>query len=121
MKLEPLKPKIFLTLPFPPSLNRMYRTVQGRMLISAIGRQFKTEVGRICLLRNVRPLTGELMIIIDVHRPQKRGDLDNFFKGLFDSLNGYAWIDDSQIVEIRARRFDDKDSPRVEVEISEVN
>lgn len=109
-----------IILPYPPSMNRMYRTVQGRMLISAVGRAYKTEVGRQCQLAKIKPVEGLACVTIDIFRPQKRGDLDNFFKGLFDSLNGHAWLDDSQVVEIHARRFDDKANPRVEVEVNEV-
>lgn len=90
------------------------------MLISAAGRAFKKEVGTLCLVRGVRPLEGQIRVAVSVFRPQKRGDLDNFFKGLFDSLNGHAWTDDSQIKQIIAERFEDKSDPRVEVEIKEI-
>jgi len=109
-----------LTLPYPPSLNRMYRTFRGRVLISAEGRDYKKMVADLCMVSRVKPITGPITISVDAYRPQKRGDLDNLFKGLLDSLNGNCFLDDSQIVEIRARRFDDKTNPRVEVEIKEV-
>ena len=51
-------------------------------------------------------------------RPQRSGDLDNRLKCLLDSLNGIAWSDDGQIVEIHAYRHDDKKNPRVEIEIN---
>ncbi len=108
-----------LTLPMVPSLNRMYRTVQGRMLISAEGRAYKKTVGQLCLIQRVKPLLGEIALTVTVYRPAKRGDLDNYFKGLMDSLNGIAWMDDSQIVEIHAFRKDDKHDPRIEIEIWE--
>lgn len=34
-----------------------------------------------------------------------RGDLDNYFKLLADSLNGIAYIDDRQIVSFSARKL----------------
>ena len=105
----------------PPSLNRMYRTVGGRMLISADGRAFKKEVAAICLVNRIKPLEGDICVNIEVFRPQKRGDLDNFFKGLLDSLNGIGWKDDSQIKRIIAERFEDKTNPRVEIEITALN
>jgi Holliday junction resolvase RusA-like endonuclease len=37
-----------------------------------------------------------------------------------DNLQGIAYVNDRQIVEIHARRFDDKANPRVEVIIEEV-
>ncbi len=106
-----------IVLPYPPSLNKMYRTVNGRMLISAVGREYKNEVYAFCLVHRIKPISGDLAISLDCYRPAKRGDLDNLFKGLFDALNGCAWHDDSQVIEINARRFDDAKNPRVEVEI----
>ena len=57
------------------------------------------------------------MVTLRWHRPAKRGDLDNTTKVTLDALNGIAYSDDSQIVELHAYRFDDKDNPRMEVEI----
>lgn len=38
-------------------------------------------------------------------RPTNKPDLDNIIKLVGDSLNGIAWVDDKQIVEISAQRF----------------
>ena len=35
----------------------------------------------------------------------KRPDLDNLVKFIFDNLNGILWKDDSQVVEIEARKY----------------
>lgn len=47
-------------------------------------------------------------------RPTKRGDLDNVVKTVADALNGFAYYDDSQIVQIYAERFY-SDKPRIDV------
>jgi crossover junction endodeoxyribonuclease RusA len=109
-----------LTLDYPPSLNRMYRMVNGRFLISEVGRDYKKLVGDICLVNRLSPLSGQVCIRLDAYRPAKRGDLDNLFKVLLDSIKGYCYHDDKQIVEMHAYRRDDKANPRVEVEITEV-
>ena len=50
--------------------------------------------------------------------PSKRPDLDNILKSIFDALQGDAFVDDSQIVSIRAEKiFSEK--PFVEVVIDE--
>ena len=50
--------------------------------------------------------------------PNKRPDLDNIYKAVADSLNGYAFADDSQIVTIVAWKEYAED-PFVEVVIDE--
>jgi crossover junction endodeoxyribonuclease RusA len=34
-----------------------------------------------------------------------RGDIDNYAKLVMDSLNGVAWVDDSQLVELFVRKL----------------
>jgi Holliday junction resolvase RusA-like endonuclease len=62
-------------------------------------------------------IVGPVSVSLRVFRPRKIGDLDNLLKVLLDSLKGYAFEDDKQVVEIQAVRFDDKENPRVEVGI----
>lgn len=51
--------------------------------------------------------------------PAKKPDLDNILKSVFDSLCGYAFEDDSQIVKIIAEKVY-SEKPFVEVEIDEL-
>jgi len=57
-----------------------------------------------------------------VNHHTKRGDLDNYLKGLFDSLNGVAFRDDSQIVSLHARKVyaEHRGSPGVWINIEPV-
>lgn len=50
---------------------------------------------------------GRIRLTVDVHTEKGRGDLDNYLKLVCDALNGIAWKDDRQVVEIHARRFND--------------
>jgi len=104
-----------LVLPYPPSANRYWRNFRGRTVLSEEARAYKSliqdKVGEQPMLK------GPLVIALLMYRPQKSGDLDNRIKVAIDSLQGVLFEDDKQIVEIHAYRRDDKNNPRVEVEI----
>ena len=55
----------------------------------------------------------------NILRPSKKPDLDNIVKLIADGLNGIAYKDDTQIVEIVAMKFY-SDKPRVEVQIEDL-
>ena len=52
-------------------------------------------------------------------RPTKKPDADNVGKIILDALNGIAWQDDAQIVDLRTVKIYGE-VPRVEVEIDEI-
>lgn len=87
-----------LELPFPPSVNTYYRNFNGRMLLSAKGRQYKKIVAN--LIKDPPCFTSNVHISTTLYPPDKRRrDLDNFDgKALFDALTGAGvWKDDSQV------------------------
>lgn len=47
------------------------------------------------------------------------GDLDNYIKGILDSLNNVVFLDDRQVVRISATKVSDKNE-RVEIQFREV-
>ena len=108
------------TLPYPPSLNRLYRHVGPMVLISREGREYKKRVGWLALEQRVTKQAGPLCVSLWLFRPTRRGDLDNTAKALLDALNGIAWVDDSQIVELHMYRGDDKTDPRAEIEVKTI-
>ena len=107
------------TLPIPPSVNRYWRQGKGRVFVSNEARAYKTEAGWLAKMAGVQcvPAPQRVSVHLRVYRPQQRGDLDNYLKVLLDSLNGIAWDDDSQVFRINATLDDDKDEPRIEVEV----
>jgi len=109
-----------LILPYPPTLNKLYATFNGRRMLSKNGKAFKANVLSLCMLKRIKPLEGNIAITFTAYRPRKIGDLDNLNKIIFDSLKGSAFYDDKQIVEMHTYRRDDKDNPRVEIEIRNV-
>lgn len=108
------------TLPYPPSGNRYWRHVGPRVLLSKAARAYKATVAHSMAAAGVRPTAALVQLKVHVYRPQRVGDLDNTLKVLCDALNGHAWVDDRQVVEIHAYRHDDRARPRVEVEVTEV-
>jgi crossover junction endodeoxyribonuclease RusA len=105
------------TLPVPPSANNYWRIYRNRMVVTEEARAYKQEIHY--LLNAFEPMTGEVVINFTVFRPRKKGDLDNYGKILLDSLQGLAYVNDNQIVEIHSFREDDKDNPRVEFLVHE--
>jgi crossover junction endodeoxyribonuclease RusA len=95
---------IEFTLPWPPSVNTYWRNFNGRMIISAKGREYRETVGdQMTLQKMVKHYTGLLRVEIEAFRPDKRRrDLDNLLKATLDGL-AYAGVyeDDSQIVDLR--------------------
>lgn len=117
---------IRLTLPYPPSVNAMYRNTRVRWgngrgrVLSDEGHAFKSAVATIAMIERAGYTLEPVKLTIRLFRPRKSGDLDNFIKSVQDSLTGVCWRDDSQVVEIHAYRFEDKKNPRVEIEIAEL-
>jgi crossover junction endodeoxyribonuclease RusA len=110
-----------LILPYPPSVNNLYATFQGRRIISAKGRKFKSDIAVLARQQGAKLLAGDLVITFRVFRPKKIGDLDNRLKISQDALKGICFADDKQIIEIHAFRFDDRENPRIEIDIMKTN
>ena len=95
---------ITLTLPWPPSVNKYWRTFQGRMIISAEGRSYRKAVAdQVLIQRGAKHYTGKLRVQIEAFRPDnRRRDLDNLLKAVLDGCtHAGVWEDDSNIVDLR--------------------
>ncbi|OQB79049.1 MAG: Crossover junction endodeoxyribonuclease RusA [Planctomycetes bacterium ADurb.Bin126] len=93
---------ITLELPYPPSVNRYYRHVGFRTLISREGRAYRRLVCAILRRAGVRPLEGTLAVGLDLYPPDgRRRDCDNVLKALLDAMQyGGMYGDDSQIKKL---------------------
>lgn len=95
---------IELTLPWPPSVNRYWRTFQGRMIISAEGRSYRKAVAdQVLIQRGAKHYEGKMRVEIQAWRPDnRRRDLDNLLKAVLDACtHAGVWVDDSNIVDLR--------------------
>lgn len=110
-----------LELPYPPAVNNLYRVraVNNRAFPYKTGEHTKylEAVGACVGVVTPWPRDVRLVVTARLFRPRRIGDIDGPIKALFDALNGRAWVDDSQVVELHLTRHDDKHRPRVELEI----
>ena len=111
-----------LTMPWPPSVNRYWRTFQGRMIISAEGRSYRKAVAdQVMIQRGAKHYEGKLNVVIEAWRPDnRRRDLDNLLKAILDALtHAGVWVDDGLIVDLRIY-WADSIGGMLKVKVSEV-
>lgn len=107
-------------LPYPPSVNHYWRHVGGKVLVSREGQRYRSTVRS--LLAGTRPLEGRLAVEVTLFPPdRRRRDVDNPLKALIDAVGkGGAYVDDSQIDDLRVRRGDVVDGGMTRIEIREI-
>ena len=95
-----------ITLDFPPSVNRYYRHVGPRVLISREGRRYRMKA--VSRLGGIRPIDGDLALVVHLYPPdRRRRDADNCIKCLQDSLvHAGAMRDDSQVKILHVEMLD---------------
>jgi crossover junction endodeoxyribonuclease RusA len=115
-----------LVLPIPPSINHHYATVNGRRVLSAAGRRFKTLVGQevLCALSKhtgARGLLGgqsTVPLALDLRFyfvSELRRDIDGGLKITQDAVCEALGINDNRIVEVTLRKDRDAAVPRMEL------
>ena len=115
---------VALVLPFPPSVNRLWRSVRGRNILSREGREYRKAGLQQLAAQAVPkqwlwPHTGRLSVAITLHAPDKRRrDVDNYTKAVLDLLtHGGVMVDDSQIDRLLITRGPVEKGGRVTVEV----
>lgn len=106
---------IVLSLPMPPSINRLYRAVQGRSILSEAYRAWKREAGLSLMAQRARAVAGQVEVLVECVLPDKRRrDIDNVgFKAVLDLLVHHQIIaaDDSSVVRSITARWLDAGEP----------
>jgi len=117
---------VILTLPWPPSLNRVYRAVNGRSILSGEARAYQARASRALPAGRVTaPLAGRLTVWMTLHPPVKLGarkwDIANREKLMIDCLTHQrVWLDDSQIDCLVILRGEPFGAGKVEVQIDNI-
>lgn len=93
---------IEFTLPWPPSVNRMWRNVGPRTLLSRKGRDYRTAALAYVLDQRVprQKLKNRLSVEIIAYPPDRRArDLDNLLKGILDALQCCEVIENDSCID----------------------
>lgn len=94
--------ELSLALPLPPSANRAWRHVGGRVLLSRAAREYRRTVAeavaRERLAGLLRPSDRLAVHLVLLPPDKRRRDIDNVRKQALDALtHAGLWADDSQI------------------------
>lgn len=101
-----------VTLPWPPSTNRIWRNIavsgKPRTLLSQEGRVYRKAATDACLVAKLagKQISDRLALRLVVQAPDRRArDLDNTVKAVQDALtHAGVWLDDSQIDRLLVER-----------------
>ncbi len=115
-----------LVLPIPPSINHHYATVNGRRVLSAAGRRFKTLVGQEVICALAKRKAGHRFLAVQNDSPlaldlrfyfvsELRRDIDGGLKITQDAVCEALGINDNRIVEVTLRKERDAVAPRMEL------
>ena len=94
-----------IKLPYPPSANKLYRAVKGRVIKSAVYRQWALSCQAFAMGADVLS-EGSWRVSVDMVPPdRRRRDLDNILKPALDILVTLGLTpDDSECMEIIAHK-----------------
>lgn len=95
-----------VVLPYPPTVNTLWRRVGNKTLLSAEGRAYHERVAVIVRqadLRAVPPTPHEVEVIAYVPDRRKR-DVDNILKAILDPLYRAIGLDDSVVTRLTVEK-----------------
>ncbi len=109
----------------PTLLNRLYVPIikngKPSIIKNPKTKEFTKYINDICLINRVKPLKKDISFYMDILISKRNNyDIDGLLKLLFDSLNGLAYIDDKQIVDLRVRKHLNETEDKLIIKIEEV-
>jgi len=122
--MHPRNADIVLTIPGIPASKKNSMMIAGKRLIKRKDvRQYEALVETIALVETSRlgmkPLTGPCAIEITCFWPTcHRRDVHNVFGSICDALQGSVYLDDNQLVVVKAEKFfEPNEHPRTVVQV----
>ena len=112
-------------LPYPPSVNAMWRTFRNRVILSKAGRDY-----RIAALNHLEGLgltnekvEGRLHVSMVIYPPTLRKyDIDNRCKAPFDALTHAGfWLDDEQVDSLNIKKGEKIKGGLIKLKVSVIN
>lgn len=108
----------FLTVPCPPSTNKLFRNVPGRGRVRTGGyKAWADEAGWKLLAQKPAPVPGRVIIVLGIDRSNAQSDIDNRVKAIFDLLTDHKIIQDDKYVTAFAISWNAKASDLARVAI----
>lgn len=138
---------VYITIPLEPQpkLRPRFRVVRGRVFTHTPyeTKNFENQVAALYInkadgkkFERYKPLEVRISFFMEIPKSftkKKRADiesgllshtvkpdLDNLTKSVLDALNGIAWYDDAQIVELKVNKYYSAGSGRITLYISEM-
>ena len=110
-------------LPLPPSVNRLWRNIGNRTILSREARVYRQVIKSILQCHRFDILVGPIAVDILVFPPdRRRRDIDNIPKALLDSLqHAGVFVDDSQIERLSIERREVVPHGRVMVKVESID
>jgi len=93
--------------PYPPSINRLYRSINGRSILSKIGRDYYRDVVPLAEATGIN-IRGPYVLAITAYRPDRRKrDIGNLEKIVSDTLTKAGVIEDDSLAQAIVCRWSD--------------
>lgn len=100
-----------ITLDYPISTNRIWRSVRGRVVLSSAAQKWKAQCVVVARAAGIKPIAGPVAVTLELHpkltargaASKTRLDVDAPIKLTLDALQGVAYDNDRQVVHVTAR------------------
>ena len=95
-----------IVLPYPPSIWEMYEGWGRSRHLSKTYAKWREDAGYFIRGRNEKPISVPFSASIALKRPNRRQDLDNRAKPIFDALQHYGVIKNDNLLERLTMHWD---------------